>query len=111
MGQLLGGSLKSSASSLKPFSIFSVEPGYFVSEASDVFAWLMHLQNLVDQKKGTPKAERGLRLNQAFAQAYPGVCVDCGAEACVCPAVLPKTIGRIAHEVPRNRLLMLFGGR
>jgi NTP pyrophosphatase (non-canonical NTP hydrolase) len=83
--------------------IFPAAPGYFLSEASDVFAWLMHIQNIVDQKKGTPKAERGKFLEEAFAYAYPDRCLDCNQTKCNCPPILEETIGRIGHEVPSSR--------
>jgi hypothetical protein len=32
--------------------VFPSVPGYFLSEASDVFAWLMKVQNIIDEKGG-----------------------------------------------------------
>lgn len=83
--------------------IFPAAPGYFLSEAADVFAWLMHIQNIVDQKKGTPKAERGKFLEDSFSYAYPDRCLDCNQTKCSCPPILEETIGRIGHEVPKGR--------
>jgi hypothetical protein len=83
--------------------VFQAAPGYFLSEAADVFAWLMHIQNIVDQKKGTPKTKRGDSIERGFCISYPDRCLDCGARVCRCPAILPATIGRIAHEVPETR--------
>jgi pyrimidine deaminase RibD-like protein len=83
--------------------VFPAAPGYFLSEAADVFAWLMHIQNIVDQKKGTPKAERGRHIEEAVCIAYPDCCLDCGEDVCNCPPILESTIGRIAHEVPTGR--------
>jgi pyrimidine deaminase RibD-like protein/NTP pyrophosphatase (non-canonical NTP hydrolase) len=83
--------------------VFPAAPGYFLSEAADVFAWLMHIQNIVDQKKGTPKAERGRHFEEAVCLAYPDHCLDCGQPVCDCPPILESTIGRIAHEVPTGR--------
>jgi hypothetical protein len=88
--------------------VFPVAPGYFLSEAADVFAWLMHLQQLVERK--TPLAERGRVLEAAFASAYGNGCADCGAEVCACPPILPSTLGRIAHEVPEGRASFSAGG-
>ena len=83
--------------------IFPAEPGYFLSEAADVFAWLMHIQNIVDQKAHTPKAQRGERLETLVCKAYPDQCIDCGNSVCNCPPIHDSTIGRIAHEVPSRR--------
>lgn len=83
--------------------VFPAAPGYFLSEAADVFAWLMHIQNIIDQKSGTSKAERGRHLEEAVCIAYPDRCLDCGEDVCNCPPILESTIGRIAHEVPTGR--------
>jgi pyrimidine deaminase RibD-like protein len=83
--------------------VFLAAPGYFLSEASDVFAWIMHVQNIIELKKGTPKALRGLSLETAFCYSYPDRCLDCNQSKCSCPPILEGTIGRIAHEVPTGR--------
>ena len=83
--------------------VFRAEPGYFLSETADVFAWLMHIQNIVDSKAMVASAKRGEALESAFARAYPDCCTACGKRQCSCPPILPSTIGRIAHEVPLGR--------
>jgi NTP pyrophosphatase (non-canonical NTP hydrolase) len=88
--------------------VFPIAPGYLLSEAADVFAWLMHLQHLVQRK--APLLERGLLLERSFAAAYSQGCKDCGAEVCACPPILPSTLGRIAHEVPEGRASFSAGG-
>ena len=80
--------------------VFSSVPGYFLSEASDVFAWLMKIQNLIDDKAGRIGAQRGFYIGQRLAKAYPNACRDCGRAICSCPPILASTVGRIAHEVP-----------
>ena len=80
--------------------VFPAEPGYFLSEAADVFAWLMHFQNIVD--RNVRKQDRGLALEKAFCMAYPDRCLYCGASACKCPPIVEATIGRIASEVPEK---------
>jgi pyrimidine deaminase RibD-like protein len=80
--------------------IFSAVPGYFLSEAADVFAWLMHIQNLIEFKKKVPKEGRGQLMGIAFCKAYPDRCLNCGAKTCKCPPILSSTVGRIGHEVP-----------
>jgi len=91
--------------------IFTSAPGYVLSEASDVFAWLMHIQNIVDTKNSVPLSKRGEALETAFARAYGDGCKECGKEKCVCPPILESTIGRIAHEVPTGRGSFESSGR
>lgn len=76
---------------------FPVNPGYVLSEASDVFAWLMHLQTTIDLR-GEGVIIHGQLLNANFYSVYPGKCKDCGKRLCLCPAILPSTLGRIAKE-------------
>jgi pyrimidine deaminase RibD-like protein/NTP pyrophosphatase (non-canonical NTP hydrolase) len=83
--------------------VFRAEPGYLLSEAADVFAWLMHIQNIVESRSGVLIAKRGDALEMAFSKAYPDCCTACGKRQCACPPILPSTIGRIAHEVPSGR--------
>lgn len=83
--------------------IFDREPGYFLSEAADVFAWLMHIQNIVESKNSVRSQNRGNALEELICSMYPDGCVDCGKKQCSCPPILPSTIGRIAHEVPEDR--------
>jgi len=81
--------------------VFPAEPGYFLSEAADVFAWLMQVENTLDQE--VPRADRGRRIEASLARSYPDACADCGGRICSCPPILASTIGRIAHEVPTDR--------
>jgi pyrimidine deaminase RibD-like protein len=83
--------------------VFPSVPGYFLSEAADVFAWLMKVQNIIDEKAGRRKEKRGTAIEKAFANAYPDACNDCRRFVCSCPPILTSTIGRIAHEVPAGR--------
>src|SRR6185312_3782831 len=69
--------------------VFAAAPGYLLSEAADVFAWLMHIQNILEQRQRVPRAERGCALEAEFARAYPDRCLDCGEGACACPPILP----------------------
>jgi len=81
--------------------VFPAEPGYFLSEAADVFAWLMQVENTLDWE--VLRAERGKRIEASLARSYPDACADCGGLVCSCPPILASTIGRIAHEVPTGR--------
>jgi hypothetical protein len=51
--------------------IFPAAPAYFLSEAADVFARLMHVQNIVDREAGTMKSERGTLLAAPLCRSYP----------------------------------------
>jgi NTP pyrophosphatase (non-canonical NTP hydrolase) len=73
--------------------VFGAEPSYFISEAADLFAWLMHLQNGLDRD-----AEPS--LGRLFAAYFPDACNVCKRSSCVCPPIQERTMGRIAHEVP-----------
>jgi pyrimidine deaminase RibD-like protein/NTP pyrophosphatase (non-canonical NTP hydrolase) len=77
--------------------VFPAEPGYFLSEACDVFAWLMRIQNIYDSKHNK---KVGDALNMGLAKSYPDICLDCNQDVCSCPPILKSTIGRIAHEIP-----------
>jgi pyrimidine deaminase RibD-like protein/NTP pyrophosphatase (non-canonical NTP hydrolase) len=83
--------------------VFPEAPGYFLSEAADVFAWLMHVQNLIEDKSEMPIQNRGQSLAKEFSLSYPGGCTECGGAVCSCPPILASTIGRIGHEVPPGR--------
>jgi len=81
--------------------VFSSEPGYFLSEAADVFAWTMHVQNIMEMK--SESTEWGIAIERAMVTSYPDRCLECHKAMCSCPPILDSTIGRIAHEVPASR--------
>lgn len=83
--------------------VFPSVPGYFLTEAADVFAWLMKVQNLIDERAGRRRERRGVAIEESFAKAYPDACNDCGRLVCSCPPILASTVGRITHEVPARR--------
>lgn len=82
--------------------VFRESPQYFLNEAADVFAWLMHIQNLIDLNRRTSRVNVGTALAGEFCKTYPDLCVDCWKSPCRCDPVLPRTIGRIAHELPKS---------
>ncbi len=88
--------------------VFPVAPGYFLSEASDVFAWLMHLENLIEMKADVALSDDDMECR--FAAAYPDGCRDCGYRVCACPPILPGTLGRIANELSPRRATFAPGG-
>jgi pyrimidine deaminase RibD-like protein len=79
-----------------------VKPGYFLNEASDVFAWLMQLQNAIDEAELKEDSEIGEPLSAAFVAGYPDRCSRCQNQICSCPPVAAETIGRIAHDMPAS---------
>ena len=80
--------------------VFTSRPTYFLSEACDVFAWLMRVQNQIEAKKGVRRSDLGAALEQQFSSRYPDYCTDCRRPRGNCPPILESTIGRIAHDVP-----------
>jgi pyrimidine deaminase RibD-like protein/NTP pyrophosphatase (non-canonical NTP hydrolase) len=85
--------------------VFPAAPGYFVSEAADVFAWLMNIQNNIDFRDEKPEESYGLLLEETFCKSYPDYCKDCRRPRCICPPILESTIGRIAKEFPEDQAL------
>jgi NTP pyrophosphatase (non-canonical NTP hydrolase) len=76
--------------------VLPVAPQYFVSEAPDVFAWLMGFANQFAFDRTGP----GETLEEAMERQYPGLCTTCGYSVCKCPPVPANTLGRIAKEAP-----------
>ncbi len=90
--------------------VFDKAHGYFCNEAADVFAWLMHVQNLIDRSNGVPTARRGDRLEINFCAAYPDRCLSCDSVGpCSCPEIVEETMIRIAQELPAGPDLFDFG--
>lgn len=90
--------------------VFPAAPGYFLSEAADVFAWLMNIQNNLDYLASRDPDDYGVTLEDGFCKLYPDYCRDCRQQRCVCPPILESTIGRIAHEVPSETGLFDVAG-
>lgn len=88
--------------------LFESEPNYFLSEAADVFAWLCRVENIRETKAGTHPDNVGFVLDQGLARSYPDFCLDCETRPCRCPAVLKRTIGRIAKEMPAEMTASSF---
>jgi len=83
-----------------------VVPGYYLSEAADVFAWLMKLINVYESKHGIEVRARGSNLEDLMYKQYPDKCRVCGNAICECPPILASTLGRIAHDGPDPGLLV-----
>jgi NTP pyrophosphatase (non-canonical NTP hydrolase) len=80
--------------------VLPVAPQYFVSEAPDVFAWLMGFANQFD----FDRIAASETLEQAMERHYPGACQICRHSVCKCPPIPAQTLGRIAKEAPIKRV-------
>lgn len=78
--------------------LIDVAPSYFLSEAADVFAWLAHAMNLIEEAPGDSQKESF--FEKLLFEKCPNKCSYCGDEVCRCPAIRSDTVGRIAREAP-----------
>jgi len=88
--------------------VLPIAPEYFVSEAPDVFAWLMGFANQFDFDDRVPSQQFGVALDTLLERTYPGRCEKCGWTVCKCPPVPSDTLGRLAREAPMGQV---FPGR
>src|ERR1019366_1536218 len=51
---------------------------------------------------------RTVSFEDEFIKRYPGLCVQCGYQICVCPLVPESTVGRLAKELDIKNLDSLF---
>jgi NTP pyrophosphatase (non-canonical NTP hydrolase) len=89
--------------------VLPLAPQYFVSEAPDVFAWLMGFANQFDFDRGVADFDYGSSLEKAMLREYPGHCKLCERHVCKCPPIPAETLGRIAKEAPLNIVLSRGG--
>jgi nucleoside phosphorylase/NTP pyrophosphatase (non-canonical NTP hydrolase) len=78
--------------------VFEKHPKYFAGEAADVFSYLMGIANehhLHLQIEGKPEFD----FETEFLRRYPGMCLQCGYNVCICPTVPEVTVGRMAKEL------------
>jgi len=86
--------------------VFDRYPKYFAGEAADVFSYLMGLANehaLIGQQN-----DRTFNLEDEIIKRYPGLCVQCGCQVCICPLVPESTVGRMAKELEVSDVERLF---
>jgi NTP pyrophosphatase (non-canonical NTP hydrolase) len=86
--------------------VLPINRGYFITEASDVFAWLMGIANQMRVDKWPPGStgwSEGF-VEKAMEKEYPDGCKHCKSKLCKCPAILGSTLGRIAAEGPEYLL-------
>jgi NTP pyrophosphatase (non-canonical NTP hydrolase) len=88
--------------------VLPIAPQYFVSEAPDVFAWLMGFANQFDFDRRAQTL--GVALEDATEQNYPGSCTVCNFPVCKCPPIPAETLGRIAKEAPIGKVFPKYNG-
>jgi NTP pyrophosphatase (non-canonical NTP hydrolase) len=86
--------------------VLPIAPQYFVSEAPDVFAWLMGFANQFDFDRRVP----GETLEESMERNYPGACIICKFPVCKCPPIPAETLGRIAREAPIGQVFPGYEG-
>lgn len=79
--------------------LLPVEPGFFVNEASDVFAWTMNIASSYDDSQDRKCGET---LRDGMTRNYAAGCSTCGFPVCDCPQFHPRTFGRIAEMAPAH---------
>jgi nucleoside phosphorylase/NTP pyrophosphatase (non-canonical NTP hydrolase) len=78
--------------------VFEKYPKYFAGEAADVFSYIMGIaneHNIRLQLDSKPTMD----FEAEFLRRYPGLCLQCGHEICVCPSVPESTVGRLSKEL------------
>jgi len=73
------------------------QPQYFLSEASDLFSWLIRFANLLDAARVLTQGDRARSLERTFVSTYPDTCIVCGEQVCLCPG---GGVDPIGHPVP-----------
>jgi len=87
--------------------VFDRHPKYFVGEAADTFSYLMGIANEIAIRMEQDE-DRNFSLEDEFLQRYPGLCPQCGSVICVCPSVPAVTVGRMAKELPLEKIEDIF---
>src|SRR5262249_29062462 len=87
--------------------VFDRHPKYFAGEAADVFSYLMGIANDHALAVATSEGQE-FSFEKAFIRRYPGLCVHCGHQKCVCPIIPDATVGRSAKELDLAPLDTLF---
>jgi nucleoside phosphorylase/NTP pyrophosphatase (non-canonical NTP hydrolase) len=87
--------------------VFDKHPKYFAGEAADVFSYIMGMANeyqLITQRDELPPFD----FEAEFLRRYPGLCLQCGHESCICPSVPESTVGRLSKELDLSTSAPLF---
>lgn len=87
--------------------VFERHPKYFAGEAADVFSYLMGLATEYSLQRDADE-QKPFDLEGELLKRYPGICVQCGYQVCVCPLVPDSTVGRMAKELDIGDISSLF---
>ncbi len=88
--------------------VFEKYPKYFAGEAADVFSYLMGVAN-EHRIKAEMDDQPRFDFEAVFLRKYPGMCVQCGHQVCICPSIPESTVGRLAKEMELDASEHLFG--
>jgi nucleoside phosphorylase/NTP pyrophosphatase (non-canonical NTP hydrolase) len=88
--------------------VFEKYPKYFAGEAADVFSYLMGIANEY-RVKSQLEEEQVFDFEAIFLRKYPGMCIQCGHQSCICPSIPESTVGRLAKEIDIPAHENLFG--
>lgn len=89
--------------------VIDVYPNYFLSEAADVFTYLMGIANeLSGHISATVPNATPFSLEREFLQRFPGFCSQCKSSICICPHLPIDTVGRSAKELKIDKGEQLF---
>jgi nucleoside phosphorylase/NTP pyrophosphatase (non-canonical NTP hydrolase) len=106
-GRSIVGLLEELGEMAEAVRVFEKYPKYFAGEAADVFSYIMGIANehqLLLRRDGKPDFD----FQAEFLRRYPGICLQCGHEVCICPSVPESTVGRAAKELELAPLDQLF---
>lgn len=81
---------------------------FSAGEAADVFSYLMGIAN-EHSLRAEQESDRQFNFEDSMLRAYPGLCVQCGFQVCVCPAIPEATVGRMSKELDLADESELFG--
>jgi hypothetical protein len=78
--------------------VYDRYPRYFAGEAADVFSYIMGIANEY-RVRMKQEHDYDFSLEDTFLQEYPGLCLYCGSQICICPSIPDATVGRMSKEI------------
>jgi len=78
--------------------VFDRYPKYFAGEVADVFSYIMGIANDYNLRLELDEKE-GFSFESEYLLRYPGLCIQCGHQICICPSVPESTVGRLSKEI------------
>lgn len=79
--------------------LYSLAPQNLLGEVADVFAWLMHIANSIEDEGGD-LVNAGPWLELAMSRTYPDACSSCGNGRCICPPVTSASAMKMTSNGP-----------